>query len=173
MKYAVIGTGFIFRKHLQAINQTGGKIVDVCDITHGRGKEWKNIVKNSEADAAVILAPNYLHYEIAKAANAAGKIVLCEKPLALKSEHVKALMARKNIFVVQQLRYHPEVKRLEKQIDKNKNTIFQLMFPCFAIGIILTAGKGTLKNPAGRYSRWACIILNCCCTCSVRRLRRR
>lgn len=57
MKYAVIGTGFIFRKHLQAINQTGGKIVDVCDITHGRGEAWKNIVKNSEADAAVILAP--------------------------------------------------------------------------------------------------------------------
>jgi len=105
---------------LQAINQTGGKIVDVCDITHGRGEAWKNIVKNSEADAAVILAPNYLHYEIAKAANAAGKIVLCEKPLALKSEHVKDLMARKNIFVVQQLRYHPEVLRLEKEISKDE-----------------------------------------------------
>ncbi len=57
MNFAIIGTGFIFRKHLQAINQTGGKIVDVCDITHGRGEAWKNIVKNSEADAAVILAP--------------------------------------------------------------------------------------------------------------------
>ncbi len=68
MNFAVIGTGFIFRKHLQAINQTGGKIVDVCDIAHGRGEAWKNVVKNYEADAAVILAPNYLHYEIAKAA---------------------------------------------------------------------------------------------------------
>jgi predicted dehydrogenase len=114
MKFIVIGTGFIFRKHLQAINQIGGKIIDVCDITHERGEEWKNIVKNPDADCAVILTPNYLHYDIAKAANEAGKIVLCEKPLALKPEHARDLAQRQNIFVVQQLRYHPEIKRLEK-----------------------------------------------------------
>ncbi len=121
MKFAIIGTGFIFRKHLQAILETGGTIVDVCDITHGRGEEWKKIVKNPETDCVVILAPNYLHYPIAIAAVDAGKLVLVEKPLALKSEHVETLAKRKDIFVVQQLRYHPEVKRLEVKIDKAKH----------------------------------------------------
>jgi UDP-N-acetyl-2-amino-2-deoxyglucuronate dehydrogenase len=149
MKYAVIGTGFIFRKHLQAINQTGGKIVDVCDITHGRGEAWKNIVKNSEADCAVILAPNYLHYEIAKAANEAGKIVLCEKPLALKSDHVKDLADREDIFVVQQLRYHPEVKRLEKQIDKNKKYDISIDVSVFRDRHYFDGWKGDFEKSGG------------------------
>ena len=118
MKFVIVGTGFIFKKHLQAIRETGGEILDVCDITHGRGEEWKKIVKNPEADCIVILAPNYLHYPVAVAANDAGKVVLCEKPLAIKSADVKDLVPRKNIFVVQQLRYHPEVKRLKEEISK-------------------------------------------------------
>ncbi|MCU0652688.1 MAG: Gfo/Idh/MocA family oxidoreductase [Candidatus Pacebacteria bacterium] len=117
MKFVIIGTGFIFRNHLRAIRETGGEIVDVCDITHGRGEEWKKLVANPEADCAVVLAPNYLHYPIAVAANEAGKIVLSEKPMAIKSEHIRDLMKRQNIFVVQQLRYHPEYQRLEKEIS--------------------------------------------------------
>ena len=120
MKYIVIGTGFIFRKHFEAIRQTGGEIVDVCDITHGRGEEWKKAVKNPDADCVVILTPNHLHYPIAIAANDAGKIVLSEKPLAIKSADMKDMAARKNIFAVQQLRYHPEVLRLEKEITKDQ-----------------------------------------------------
>jgi len=85
MKFVVIGTGFIFRSHLQAIRQTGGEIVDVCDASHGRGEEWKKIAQNPQADCAVILTPNHLHYPMAAAANDAGKIVLCEKPLALRA----------------------------------------------------------------------------------------
>jgi len=119
MKYAIIGTGFIFRNHLQAIRATGGEVVDVCDITHGRAEEWRKVVKNPEADCVVVLTPNYLHYPVAVAASEAGKIVLSEKPLAIRSADVRDLANRKNIFVVQQLRYHPEVKRLEKEIAKD------------------------------------------------------
>jgi len=149
MKYVVTGTGFIFKKHLQAINQIGGEIVDVCDISHGRGEEWKNIVKNSEADCVVVLTPNYLHYEIAKAANEAGKVVLCEKPLALKSEHVKDLAGRENIFVVQQLRYHPEVKRLEKQIDKNKKYDISIDVSVFRDRHYFDGWKGDFEKSGG------------------------
>lgn len=117
MKFVIIGTGFIFRKHLAAIKETGGEIIDVCDITHGRGEEWLKLVKNREADCAVILTPNYLHYPVALAASDAKKIVLCEKPLAIKSEHAKDLAKRDKIFVVQQLRYHPEVIKLQQNIS--------------------------------------------------------
>ncbi len=121
MKFVVIGTGFIFRSHLQAIRQTGGEIVDVCDASHGRGEEWKKIAQNPQADCAVILTPNHLHYPMAAAANDAGKIVLCEKPLALRAAQVADLTKRKNIFVVQQLRHHPEYRRLKKEISPKEN----------------------------------------------------
>ena len=45
--------------------------------------KWQEIVDNHEVDAIVIATPNYLHKEIVLAAAAAGKHIMCEKPLAL------------------------------------------------------------------------------------------
>jgi UDP-N-acetyl-2-amino-2-deoxyglucuronate dehydrogenase len=149
MKYVIIGTGFIFRKHSQAIRETGGEIVDVCDMTHGRGREWEKIVKNSEAECAVILAPNYLHYPVAIAANDAGKIVLCEKPLAIKSGDVKILATRKKIFVVQQLRYHPEVLRLEKEISQNKKYDIKIDIAVYRDQHYFDGWKGDMEKSGG------------------------
>lgn len=149
MNYAIIGTGFIFRKHLQAIRETGGTVVDVCDITHGRGEEWKKIVKNPEADCVVVLAPNYLHYPIALAAADEGKLVLVEKPLALKSEHVEELAKRKDIFVVQQLRYHPEIKRLEAEIDKNQHHDIKMDISVYRDDHYFNGWKGDIDKSGG------------------------
>lgn len=149
MRYAVIGTGFIFRKHLQAIQETGGQVVDVCDITHGRGEAWKKIVKDPQVDCVVILTPNYLHHPIAIAANDAGKIVLSEKPLAIKSEHVKDLAGRKNIFVVQQLRYHPEIKRLEKEITKDKYYNIEMNISVYRDQHYFDGWKGDMEKSGG------------------------
>lgn len=121
MKYVIVGTGFIFRRHLLSIKETGGEILDVVNETHGRGEEWKKAVTNPDADCVVILAPNYLHCPIALAANDAGKIVLSEKPLAIKAEDVKKLMERKNIFVVQQLHYHEGVIKMRQEISKDNH----------------------------------------------------
>ena len=149
MKFIVIGTGFIFRKHLQAINQIGGKIIDVCDITHGRGEEWKNIVKNPDADCAVVLTPNYLHYDIAKAASDAGKIVLCEKPLAIKAEHVKDLAQRKNVFVVQQLRYHREYQKLKKEITPDGHYNIKMNISVYRDQYYFDGWKGSMEKSGG------------------------
>lgn len=117
MKFIIIGTGFIFRRHLDSIREVGGEIIDVCNETHGRGEEWKKVIKNPNAECIVILTPNDLHFPIASAASDAGKLVLCEKPLTINSEHAKELAKRNNIFVVQQLRYHPEVIKIRKDIS--------------------------------------------------------
>ena len=47
--------------------------------------EWKKLVQRDDIDAVDICVPNNLHKEIATAAAKAGKIVLCEKPLAMDS----------------------------------------------------------------------------------------
>lgn len=48
--------------------------------------DWRALVARPDIDAVDICVPNNLHREIALAAVAAGKIVLCEKPLAMNSQ---------------------------------------------------------------------------------------
>ena len=47
--------------------------------------DWKKLVEREDIDAVDICVPNNLHKEIAIAAAKAGKIVLCEKPLAMNA----------------------------------------------------------------------------------------
>ncbi len=45
--------------------------------------DWRNLIKRDDIDAIDICTPNNWHAEIAIAAAQAGKMILCEKPLAL------------------------------------------------------------------------------------------
>jgi len=119
MKFSIIGTGFIFPVHVQAIRDLGGEIRDVVNNTHGQDV-WKDMIKNTDADCIVILTPNDLHFEMAMNSGERGKIVLCEKPLVIKSEQAKILAKYSSIFTVCQLRYHPFVEKIrEEQLVKN------------------------------------------------------
>ncbi len=48
--------------------------------------DWKALIARDDIDAVDICTPNNSHAEIAIAAAAAGKMILCEKPLALNPE---------------------------------------------------------------------------------------
>jgi predicted dehydrogenase len=45
--------------------------------------DWRKVVESPEIDVIDICSPNNTHYEIAMGAAAAGKMILCEKPLAM------------------------------------------------------------------------------------------
>src|SRR5487761_1477546 len=45
--------------------------------------DWRKLVDAQDIDAIDICSPNNTHCEVALAAAAAGKIILCEKPLAM------------------------------------------------------------------------------------------
>jgi UDP-N-acetyl-2-amino-2-deoxyglucuronate dehydrogenase len=120
MKFSLIGTGFIMPRHVEAINNINGEIVDIINDFRGED-DWKRIIKKPEADCIVVLTPNDLHYEMVKMAAEEGKKVLCEKPLAIKSQDVKELTQYSDIYNVLQLRYHPKVKKLKEEIDKDNN----------------------------------------------------
>ncbi len=79
------------------------------------------MVKTTTADYIVILTPNDLHFEMATTAANAGKIVLSEKPLAIKSQHIHELAKKPNIFTTLQLHYHPTTKKLKKEINPNEH----------------------------------------------------
>ncbi len=48
--------------------------------------DWRELLKRDDIDAVDICTPNNLHKEIAVEAAKAGKMILCEKPLAMNSQ---------------------------------------------------------------------------------------
>ena len=100
---AVIGTGYIGqRAHLPAYQkmQDEGRvrIVAVCDIeeealraaseTFGVARtftDYRRMLEMSEIDAVDVCTPNYFHKQPVIDAFAAGKHVICEKPLAINA----------------------------------------------------------------------------------------
>ncbi|QDT08099.1 Gfo/Idh/MocA family protein [Planctomycetes bacterium K23_9] len=55
--------------------------------------DWKALIKRDDIDAIDICTPNNSHAEIAIAAAEAGKMILCEKPLALNPEEGERMCA--------------------------------------------------------------------------------
>src|SRR5258706_5994095 len=53
--------------------------------------DWRAAIDRKDIDAVDICLPNYLHAPVAIAAAEAGKIVLCEKPLALTVADARAM----------------------------------------------------------------------------------
>jgi len=55
--------------------------------------DWRELVADPKVDAVVIATPQGMHREIALAAAAAGKPILCEKPLGANVEDARAIVA--------------------------------------------------------------------------------
>jgi predicted dehydrogenase len=55
--------------------------------------DWKKLLARKDIDAVDICTPNHLHKEIAIAAAQAGKMILCEKPLAMNTAEGHEMVA--------------------------------------------------------------------------------
>ena len=95
---AVIGSGFIGTVHIEALRRIGIQVRGLLGSSAERGSERaeKLGVKRGYADLDELLAdetvevvhvtsPNHLHYPQVKAILAAGRSVVCEKPLTMTS----------------------------------------------------------------------------------------
>ena len=96
---AVAGAGFIGPVHVEALRRLGLPVRGIlgCDRAEseramkslGLPKAYGSldeILADSSVQAVHLAVPNVLHYEFAKRAIAAGKHVMCEKPLAMTAE---------------------------------------------------------------------------------------
>lgn len=122
MKFSIIGTGFIFPSHVQAIRDLGCEIRDIVNDSRGE-QAWKDMVKTTDAGCIVILTPNHLHKEMVLECAKNGKTVLCEKPLVLNSKDCMELGGKGKIFNVLQLRHHPLIEEIKKNIKETGNVI--------------------------------------------------
>lgn len=104
----IIGLSGMGRKHVGAVIAFGAQVGAVCDLSQDALQktceefqisedkcytDWHDLVAMSELNTVVIVTPDQLHREMVEAFLAAGKHVLCEKPLALLREDMEAIIA--------------------------------------------------------------------------------
>lgn len=103
LNIAMVGHGFMGRAHSNAFHQASHffgssfnlKLKTICGRNQASldrmacqwgweetASNWEDVVQRKDIDIVDICTPNYLHEPIAVAAAKAGKIILCEKPLA-------------------------------------------------------------------------------------------
>lgn len=114
LNIGMIGYGFMGRAHSNAWRKVGNffdlEYQPVLKAVAARNKakaedfawrwgyesvetDWKKLVARDDIDAVDICVPNDLHMEIAIAAAKAGKMVLCEKPLARTTKEGEKMVA--------------------------------------------------------------------------------
>ena len=104
LRIGLIGTGFMGRTHSNGYNRVANFFPDleytpvlkaVCSRNIEKVQafadqwgyesvetDWRNLIARDDIDAVDICTPNDTHAEISLAAAAAGKMILCEKPLS-------------------------------------------------------------------------------------------
>jgi len=93
---AIAGAGFIGAVHAQAVRAAGGTVTGVLASTPERSAaaaerlgaarayaDSAALVADPAVDVVHVCTPNHLHEQLTSAALAAGKHVVCEKPLAI------------------------------------------------------------------------------------------
>jgi len=102
---AVIGTGFIGTVHVEQLRRIGVDVRGVLGSTPERGAaradalgvrhayaSLEEILADASVDVVHVASPNHLHVPQASAVLAAGKHVVCEKPLAMTATESAALV---------------------------------------------------------------------------------
>ncbi|HUI60908.1 MAG TPA: Gfo/Idh/MocA family oxidoreductase [Steroidobacteraceae bacterium] len=103
LNVGLIGCGFMGRTHSNASRRVNNffdleyrpVLKAVCDLDEARAKafaakwgyesyetDWRKLIAREDIDLVDITLPNNMHREVAIAAAKAGKMILCEKPLA-------------------------------------------------------------------------------------------
>jgi predicted dehydrogenase len=118
IRIGVIGCGHWGPNHVRVFSaQKGSRVVAACDQNPERlaavsemypalhvTRDVDEIIKNPEIDAVIIATPSVTHYALTMRSLAAGKDVLCEKPLAVHplecEEMVQLANERKRILMV-------------------------------------------------------------------------
>jgi predicted dehydrogenase len=118
-RVALIGQGFMGKAHSNAYCQAGHffdlpyrirrKVIcgrDAASLAGMAGRwgweetstDWRTTIERPDIDAIDISLPNHMHAPVAIAAARAGKIVLCEKPLAMSvAEAIAMADAARNV----------------------------------------------------------------------------
>ena len=123
--------------HLRGLINQGIEVAAICDINaetlraeqekYGIADErcftdWHELLKLEDMNTVLIITPDQLHREMSEAFLAAGKHVMCEKPLAIVRDDLDAIVSAaenaKTKFMVGQIcRFTPAFVKAKELID--------------------------------------------------------
>jgi len=137
LRAGIIGTGFIAPVHIEALRRIGVQVTAVCGSTSGAratAEKWaipevygdydyRAMYASPNVDVVHITSPNKLHVEQALAALAAGKHVVCEKPLGMDTKEtarvVKAAARAKTVLAVNyNCRFFPAILQMRAAVQR-------------------------------------------------------
>ncbi|GAA0680428.1 Gfo/Idh/MocA family oxidoreductase [Dyella marensis] len=146
--FALIGAaGYIAPRHMQAIRDTGNKLVAAYDPNDSVGvidsyfpeadffTEFERFDRHIDkmrrashpqrADYVAICSPNYLHDSHMRFAMRSGADAICEKPLVLNPWNIDGLReieqdTGRKINTILQLRLHPAIVALREKVRSSK-----------------------------------------------------
>ena len=136
LKIAVIGLQFGMA-HIEGASAYGAEIAAICDCNEDhlrfagerygiaeekRFTDHRTLLDRSDIDAVVIAVPDQQHRELTNAFLNAGKHVLCEKPMALTREDVRAMIraadaSGRQLMVGQICRFTPAFEKAKALVE--------------------------------------------------------
>ncbi len=154
MNFALTGAaGYVATRHMRAIRETGNELVVALDPNDSVGiidsyfpdaaffTEFERFDRHVErlrrgpvekrVDYVSICSPNYLHDAHVRFALRVNANAICEKPLVLEPWNVDALAeieeeASKRLNAILQLRLHPSVRELRRQMLEDPDRIHDI-----------------------------------------------
>jgi len=146
LNVGLIGCGFMGRTHSNASRKVNNffdleyqpVLKAVCDLDEARAKafaakwgyesyetDWRKLIARKDIDLVDITLPNNMHREVAIAAAKAGKMILCEKPLARNGqEGLKMVQAIEKAGVPNMVSYNyrriPAVTLAKQLIEEGR-----------------------------------------------------
>jgi predicted dehydrogenase len=138
VKIGLIGSGFISDIHADAIKHhvKNAEVIAVASKTPGKSAkfaadrgiphaydDYRDLLWNKDVDMVNIAAPNDLHCQIACDAAAAGKHVICEKPLCRTLEEADRMIAACRdagvyLFYAEELLFAPKYVRAKRLVEE-------------------------------------------------------
>lgn len=172
LRWGILGSARINRAVVPALRESGRHVLLAIASRHpGRAeqcaREWDiprtyasyaDLLADPEIDAVYNPLPNSLHAEWTIRAAAAGKHVLCEKPLALSTAEVDAVAEaseRAGVHVAEAFmyRHHPQTLRIKALVDEGAIGSLQLIRSAFTF-TLTRPGDVRLDAALGGGSLW-------------------
>ncbi|MCC6880753.1 MAG: Gfo/Idh/MocA family oxidoreductase, partial [Verrucomicrobiales bacterium] len=137
LRAGIVGTGFIGPVHIEALKRLGIQVTAICGSTKNARAladlwgipevygdyDCDAMFRSPNVDVVHLTSPNKVHVEQSLAALAAGKHVICEKPLGMTSEDtarvVAAAEASDRVFAVNYMcRFFPAVLQMRALVAR-------------------------------------------------------
>jgi len=137
IKVGLVGYGFMGHMHAQCYEAAGAKIAAVADLEPDRRREaaekfkcaafpsLDELLGSAAVDLVDVCTPTYLHEELVLKAAAAGRNIMCEKPMSLTLESCDRMIAAVEkagvaFMTGQVIRFWPEYQVIKEILDSGK-----------------------------------------------------